>query len=207
MTADRSHAGGPAARSRLAVAARRQGADGSRPSGRGFGRCGQRFIGWTGANSGEKAQIRPGAVHRDAAAGVRQHRHGLQRLGGGGARAVRPAVPLPDHGRRCGRCSAWRCWRSPCASTTAPTGTSRSSGALLGARRPDARRRAVQRAGQRRPGAGSASAASASSRRSWPRSPAILFTALILERRMHRIDECPYSLLPIAHRRRRAGRR
>ena len=35
----------------------------------------------------------------------------------------------------------------------------------------------------------------------------VLFTALILERRMHRIDELSYSLLPIAHRRRRAGRR
>ena len=31
----------------------------------------------------------------------------------------------------------------------------------------------------------------------------VFFTALILERRMHRIDELSYSLLPIAHRRRR----
>ena len=35
---------------------------------------------------------------------------------------------------------------------------------------------------------------------------AILFTALILERRMHRINELGYALLPIALDRRRAGR-
>ena len=42
------------------------------------------------------------------------------------------------------------------------------------------------------------SAASASSHRRSRRSPAVLFTALMLERRMHRIDELSYSLLPIA---------
>jgi cell division protein FtsW len=45
--------------------------------------------------------------------------------------------------------------------------------------------------------AGSTWAVSASSRPSWPRLPRSSFTALILERRMHRIDELHYSLLPI----------
>ncbi len=45
--------------------------------------------------------------------------------------------------------------------------------------------------------AGSGSAASACSRRSWRSWPSIFFTAALLERRMHRIDEPRYSLLPV----------
>jgi cell division protein FtsW len=39
---------------------------------------------------------------------------------------------------------------------------------------------------------------SASSRRSWPSSPSVLFMAALLERRMDRINDAGYALLPIA---------
>ena len=46
-------------------------------------------------------------------------------------------------------------------------------------------------------GAGSVSVDSAFSRRNWPSSPSIFFIASMLDRRMHRINEIGYSLLPI----------
>ena len=128
MTADRSRTG---ASRRLPpacswISARRPSGLYSRARRRGGPR--RPFAGRT-CTYGAKAQIGQGAVHRHAAARVRQHRHGLQRLGGRRDGAQPPAVPVPDQAGDVGAARPRRARADRHArSTTGPTGSRSSSG-------------------------------------------------------------------------------
>ena len=112
---------------------------------------------------------------------------------------------LPHQAGAAGRCWAWRSWRSPCGSTTGPIATKRSSGALLAlvglmlvavmfSRPVNGTRRWFGIGGLGIQPSELAKVA------------CVLFTALMLERRMHRIDEAALFAPPDRHRGRRPAR-
>ena len=153
------------------------------------------------AEYGAKAQIGQVAVHRHAAAGLRQRRDGLQRLGGHGHGAV-PATPTSScSSRRRGRSSA--CRSLPIVMRIDYRHLPAAGRHLDGARRGrrsrwwpcSSARRSTARA------AGSASAGSASSRRSSRRSSSSSSSRRCSSGAWTGSTTCAYALLPIGARR------